>query len=100
MRGDLHIEAVLRGSGGAWTYDVYLSDATRTPIWPDAVKGDILLWPDEDRQLIIPLSAVGEKLSGKGGLGPGKDAVDLRIRLDGTSQGHVEMDFSVPPLAQ
>ena len=60
----------------------------------------VVLWPDDDRQVIIPLSPVGEKLSGKGGVGPGTEPVDLRVRLDGISQGHVEMDFSVPPLAQ
>ena len=96
MRGDLHIEAVLRRAGESWTFDVYLSDATRTPIWPDAFKGDIVLWPDDAREVIVPLAVAGERLTGKSPAGPGTEPVDLRIRLDGSSQGHVEMDFRIP----
>ena len=98
MRGDLHIEAVLNGAGASWTFDVYLSDATRTPIWPDAFKGDVVLWPDDARELIVPLAMAGDHLTGHAKAGPGAEPVDLRIRLDGSAQGHIEMDFQIPIL--
>ena len=96
MRGDLHIEVVASAQAGGGAFSVFLSDAFRAPLRTDGVSGDVVLWPDSPRAVTLPLSARGERLDASGPAGPGTEPLDLRVRLDGTPSGKVEMDFQVP----
>lgn len=96
MKGDLHIEvAAAAGPAGGGSFSVFLSDAFRTPLRTDGVSGDVILWPDSERAVTLPLSAKGERLDADGPAGPGSEPLDVRVRLDGPS-GRVEMDFQFP----
>lgn len=92
MSGDLHLEIV---SPQAGEYQVYLSDALRQPIDPAGVSGVLVLNPASDQPVELPLQVMaGEYLAASGGP-TDVDSLDVSIRLDGTPQGHVEMDFTL-----
>ena len=98
MSGDVHLELVARdGDGppprGRW--DVYLSDAYRTPLPVSDAKGTLIVMPDAPGELRMPLGPDAEgALEAVGGPAPSAGPVDVRVVIDAPS-GHVEMDFRV-----
>jgi hypothetical protein len=92
MSGDLHLEIVSEVAG---EYRVYMTDAFRQPIRAEGVSGMLVLMPGTDHETALPFQVMnGEFLAAAGG--PTElDAIEVSIRLDGTPQGHVEMDFSL-----
>lgn len=92
MSGDLHLEIVSEEPG---EYRIFMSDALREPINPEGVSGVLVLNPGKDHEMELPLQVMhGEHLMASGGPAD-VGMMDVSIRLDGTPEGHVEMDFTI-----
>lgn len=91
MFRDLHLEFVSEQPG---EYRVYLTDAYRRPISPEGVSGTLVLMPETDHEVALPLQVVdGEYLAASGGPTDGMP-MDAKIMLDGIPEGHVELQFT------
>lgn len=92
MSGDLHLEIVSEAAG---EYRVYITDALRQPIDLEGISGSLVLRPGANDEETLPFQIMdGEYLVASGG--PAEvDTLDVSIRLDGTPEGHVEMDFTL-----
>jgi hypothetical protein len=90
---DFHVEIVSDKPG---QYQVYLSDANREPVSPEAYKGTLaLVNPDGSEIASIPLHAMTDHLIAQGGPTNVSQA-DVRITLEGPDLADgLEMEFTI-----
>jgi len=93
MWGDVHVEARLDRDG---RLHCWLTGPTREPISATGVRGEIVLYPDTERQLRVPLMTGGDDFLMGRATPPADDNVHVIVRLEGTSEGEIEMDFALP----
>jgi uncharacterized coiled-coil protein SlyX len=93
MWGDVHVEARLDRDGRV---HCWLTGPTRDPISSAGVRGEVVLYPDTDRQLRMPLMIGGDDFLMGRTKPPVDDSVHVLVRLEGTSEGGIEMDFALP----
>lgn len=93
MWGDVHVEARLNSDG---RIHCWLTGPTREPISAAAVRGEVVLYPDTGRQLRVPLMVGGDDFLMGRGRPPADETVHVTVRLEGTPEGEIEMDFSLP----
>lgn len=93
MWGDVHVEARLDRDG---RIHCWLTGPTRDPISSAGVRGEVLLYPDTEQQLRVPLIIGGDDFLMGRGKSPSDDSVHVLVRLQGTSEGEIEMDFALP----
>lgn len=92
MSGDLHLEIVSEAAG---EYRIYITDALRQPVDLEGISGSLVLRPGADDEETLPLQVMhGAYLAASGGPVEA-DTMDVSIRLDGTPEGHIEMDFTL-----
>ena len=93
MWGDLHVEARLDRDG---LLHCWLTGPTRDPISSAGVRGEVVLFPDTDGELRVPLMTGGDDFLMGRATPPADDNVHVLVRLEGTSEGDIEMDFALP----
>lgn len=93
MVRDLHLELA---PGRAGELRVYLSDAVRAPVSAEGVTGELVLRPDAPDEVTLPLARVAADALGAAGASVHGPTL-VTVRLSGTPEGDVEMDFQVDP---